>query len=288
MPVDSWELLEWMVARESSEPSRPTIFGTEFLDHATQAGLARDDNLAWDATARAAAHLKRLRYISWSYVPHPNVDRPEPSLKLVDSAFLQRVQEIHVTTEGHAALTSRQKADTGAQINIVNSTVGQVALGDIKNIDIFVVLDAMERSLDAVDGFARGEGASAHGDSAHAGRWRSSCHVDHGHGLGRSPETCPQFAVSALLAAACSESQAFPNSSPASDKTFARFGRHRCHRRHARLFTIERFSRSISRNLINYHTREGSMSIHWNLLSGAREARTDLMIGQPSKPNQGS
>jgi len=151
MPVDSWELLEWMSARESREPSRPTMFGSEFLDHAAQAGLAGNDDLAWDAIARTAAHLKRLRYISWSYVPHPNVDRPEPPLEFVDSAFLQRVQEIHVTAEGHTALTSRQKADTGAQINIVNSTVGQVALGDIKNIDIFVVLDAMERSLETVE-----------------------------------------------------------------------------------------------------------------------------------------
>ena len=33
----------------------------------------------------------------------------------------------------------------------VDRPVGQVALGDIKNINIFVVLDAMERSLDIVD-----------------------------------------------------------------------------------------------------------------------------------------
>ena len=56
-----------------------------------------------------------------------------------------------MTAEGHAALASRQKADPAAQINIVNSTVGQVALGDIKNIDIFVILDAMERSLTTLD-----------------------------------------------------------------------------------------------------------------------------------------
>lgn len=149
MPVDHWELLGWMAERERNEPSRPAIFGAEFLQQA--ADLAGDDDLAWDAVARAASHLKRLGYIGWRYIPVPNVDRPEPPLEFVDSAFLQRVQEIHVTAEGHAALASRQKADPAAQINIVNSTVGQVALGDIKNIDIFVILDAMERSLTTLD-----------------------------------------------------------------------------------------------------------------------------------------
>lgn len=138
-----------MAERESNEPTRPTIFGTEFLQHS--AGLAGDDALAWDAVARTTAHLKRLGYIDWHYIPTPNVDLPEPPLEFVDSAFLQRVQGIHVTADGHAALGSRQKTSTGAQINIVNSTVGQVALGDIKNIDIFVILDAMEHSLETVD-----------------------------------------------------------------------------------------------------------------------------------------
>lgn len=53
--------------------------------------------------------------------PHPNVDRPEPPLEHVDSAFLQRVQEIHVTDKGHAALAARQKSDGGAQINTVGA-----------------------------------------------------------------------------------------------------------------------------------------------------------------------
>jgi hypothetical protein len=87
------------------------------------AGLAGDDGLSWDAVARSAAHLKRLGHIDWSYIPTPNVDRPEPPLEFVDSAFLQRVQGIRVTDKGHAALATRQKADSGTQINIVNSTV---------------------------------------------------------------------------------------------------------------------------------------------------------------------
>jgi hypothetical protein len=152
MPVDRWELLAWMADREDNEPGMPTLFGTNFLQQA--AGLAGDDGLSWDAVARSAAHLKRIGQIDWVYMPTANVDRPEPPLEFVDSAFLQRVQGIHVTDKGHAALATRQKTHNGPQINIVNSTVGQLALGDITNIDIFVILDAMERSLETVEGSA--------------------------------------------------------------------------------------------------------------------------------------
>lgn len=138
-----------MAGREDNEPGRPTLFGTEFLQQA--AGLAGGDGLPWDAVARSAAHLKRLGQIDWRYIPTPNVDRPEPPLEFVDSAFLQRVQEIHVTDKGHAALASRKERGSGTQITISNSTVGQLVLGDITNVDIFVILDAMEQSLKAVD-----------------------------------------------------------------------------------------------------------------------------------------
>jgi hypothetical protein len=149
VPVDRWKLLAWMADREDNEPGRPTLFGVEFLQQA--AGLAGGDGLPWDAVARSAAHLKRLGQIDWRYIPTPTVGRPEPPLEFVDSSFLQQVQEIHVTDKGHAALASRQKTGSGTQITISNSTVGQLALGDITNIDIFVILDAMEQSLATVD-----------------------------------------------------------------------------------------------------------------------------------------
>ncbi len=148
MPIDHWRLLEWMVEREESESSRPTMFGTEFIQWAAQ--LTGAEASSWDEVARTAAHLKRIGYIAWRYMPTPNVDRPEPPLEFVDSAFLQRVQEIHVTGAGHRALADR-RADLGPRISISNSTVGQLALRDIQNIDIFVVLDAMERSLSTID-----------------------------------------------------------------------------------------------------------------------------------------
>lgn len=37
------------------------------------------------------------------------------------------------------------------QVNIVNSTMGQLALGNISNIDMFVILKAADRALDQID-----------------------------------------------------------------------------------------------------------------------------------------
>lgn len=147
MSIGQWDLLRWMVDREQRESSRPTVFGNELLN-AAAADLGSDDPNAWDSVARVAVHLKRIGYIDWRYVPTPNVDPPEPPLEFIDNGFLQRVQEVHVTANGHAALAARQQ---GTQINVVNSTVGQLALGNIQNIDILVILDAMEQSLGAVD-----------------------------------------------------------------------------------------------------------------------------------------
>jgi len=109
MPIDPWDLLAWMADRERREPGALTMFGTQFVQQSQAAGLAAGDDLAMEAIARAAAHLKRLGYIEWSYVPTPNVDRPEPPLEFVDSAFIQRVQEIHVTDKGHTALANRER-----------------------------------------------------------------------------------------------------------------------------------------------------------------------------------
>ncbi|MBV9194100.1 MAG: hypothetical protein JO168_08130 [Solirubrobacterales bacterium] len=48
-------------------------------------------------------------------------------------------------------MAARRKPSPTQQINIIQSTVGQLALGDIANIDLFVILDAAERCLDAME-----------------------------------------------------------------------------------------------------------------------------------------
>jgi predicted nucleotide-binding protein len=114
--VDPWKLLTWMADRERREPAALTIFGTQFLQQAQADGLAAGDDLAMESITRAAVHLKRLGYISWRYVPVPNVDRPEPPLEFIDSAFIQRVQEIHVTDKGHNAVANRGGKAGGAEV----------------------------------------------------------------------------------------------------------------------------------------------------------------------------
>jgi hypothetical protein len=56
-----------------------------------------------------------------------------------------------VSDVGFQALAALEAKSASTQVNIVNSTVGQVALGDISNIDVFVILDAAERALEQID-----------------------------------------------------------------------------------------------------------------------------------------
>jgi hypothetical protein len=72
-------------------------------------------------------------------------------LHLFNDGDMQRVRGIVVTEPGHTALAARQKPSPTYQINITESTVGQLALRDIANIDLFVILDAAEQCLDTID-----------------------------------------------------------------------------------------------------------------------------------------
>jgi len=113
-------------------------------------GFAGDDGLPWDAVARAAGQLRKLRFIEWEYTLWPNEAR-EPPAEHIDQQTFQRTRSIMVTSEGLQALAAQAAKDARPQVNIVNSRVGQLALGDIRNIDVFVILDAAERALDEID-----------------------------------------------------------------------------------------------------------------------------------------
>jgi hypothetical protein len=69
----------------------------------------------------------------------------------MDQRYVQRVENIMVTAKGYEALAARKRTGSGATVNISHSTVGQVAFGDISNIDVFVILEAAERALDQLD-----------------------------------------------------------------------------------------------------------------------------------------
>lgn len=147
MPVDHMELLGWIADREDVFPGS-SLDGTTLVQQLS--GLAGSDGMPWDAVARAAGRLRKLGLIDWEYTLWPN-ETQEPRPEFIDQRLLQRTRNIIVTGQGHEALAARAPKAPPTQVNIVNSIVGQVALGDIRNIDVFVILDAAEQALDQVD-----------------------------------------------------------------------------------------------------------------------------------------
>jgi hypothetical protein len=148
MPVDRWKLLAWMAEREENEPGLPTIRGVDLIQRASD--LAGDDGRPWDAVVKAAAYLKRAGFVEWRFDPFPN-GPPEPPVEFFEQMTFQQVREIGVTALGHTKLAQQAAAKSGTQVNIVHSTVGQLALGNIENIDITVLLDGVERSLEQLE-----------------------------------------------------------------------------------------------------------------------------------------
>jgi hypothetical protein len=137
-----------MAEREELEPGL-TLDGSSLMQRAS--GFAGSDGLPWAAVARAVGQLRRLGWIDWHYNLWPN-EASEPRPEFIDDTTLQRAINIVVTGTGLAAVAARKQASAPAtQVNIVNSTVGQLALRDINSVDIFVILDAVERSLDDLD-----------------------------------------------------------------------------------------------------------------------------------------
>lgn len=150
MPVDHMELLAWIADREDTFPGS-WLDGTTLMQQAS--GLAGSDGLPWDAVARATGRLRKLGLIDWDYTLWPN-ETQEPRPDFIDQQLLQRTRNIIVTGHGHEALAARGAKVASTQVNIVNSTVGQLALGDIRNIDVFVILDAADQALERLDASA--------------------------------------------------------------------------------------------------------------------------------------
>lgn len=147
MPVDRYALLEWIAQWEEEHPGQ-ALHGTDLMMAA--AGLAGSDGRPWAAVALTCGSLRRSRWIEWAYHPFAGGDT-EPAPQRIDETSIQRVHDIAVSSEGHAVLATRRHATRGTQVHIVNSTVGQLALGDITNLDVRVLLDAIEARLETVE-----------------------------------------------------------------------------------------------------------------------------------------
>jgi hypothetical protein len=147
MPVDPMELLAWIAERERDFPQAPLI-GNTLMQEA--AGLAGDDGLPWDAVAKAAARLRKRGYLDWDYVLWPN-ESEEPPPERIDYMNFQRTRDITISGSAQQVLATQGVSNPVTQVNIINSTVGQLALGDVSNIDMFVILEAAERALARID-----------------------------------------------------------------------------------------------------------------------------------------
>lgn len=147
MAVDRFELLAWLVRREDDEPG-VELSGATILTRA--AHLNAGDEPAAMEVARAAGELRRLGWIDWRFDVWPG-RLSEPPPHVFDDQVMHRVDGIVVAHTGHAVLAARCPIVPTQQINITQSTVGQLALGNIANIDILLILEAAERCLDEID-----------------------------------------------------------------------------------------------------------------------------------------
>jgi hypothetical protein len=145
--VDKSQLLEFLIDREERNPGG-SLQGSTLLMEA--AFLEPDRSLAYNNITRAVAELKRLGWIEWVYRSWPN-GPTEPPPHLISDQDLQNVGEIIVSNAGHERLAERRSQAARTQINIVNSVVGQLALGDLHKVDLFLILAAAEKKLDELD-----------------------------------------------------------------------------------------------------------------------------------------
>jgi hypothetical protein len=150
MAFDHFALLALLVEHDEQEPGNP-LSGSNLL----QSFGARADPegpRAWELVTRAAVQLRRLGWIDWQFMLWPQDGGKEPDLFLVDQQKIQQAQDILITEKGLAAHASRKQSEViTTQINITNSTVGQLALRDIHNVTISTVLETIEAAIDTVD-----------------------------------------------------------------------------------------------------------------------------------------
>lgn len=148
MPLDHHALIAWIVERQQAEPGS-ALDGSTLLQHAST--LTGAPSRSREELVRAAGQLRRLGWIEWHYNLWPN-EESEPRPEFIDQNSLPKAINIVATTKGLTAVAARKQAAVATtHINIVNSTVGQLALRDISNVDISVILDAIEGSLDGLD-----------------------------------------------------------------------------------------------------------------------------------------
>lgn len=144
MPLDRMALLAWMVARERDEPGT-SINGRDLMPRGS--ALCADDPMPWVAVARASGELYRLGCLTWRYVLYPGESTVPPPHLINDRTF-QQAEDVMVTASGYGMIAAVHPAGPGTQITISG---GQIAFGNIQNIDVYFLLAAAETETAQMD-----------------------------------------------------------------------------------------------------------------------------------------
>ncbi|HWO83088.1 MAG TPA: hypothetical protein VNM38_04780 [Solirubrobacterales bacterium] len=141
--MDRFEVLAWLIGREGEGAGPPD--GAELL------GALPVGGEQWGGVARAVGELMRLGWIRGDWMRWPGRDRePNPAAMTVND--LQRYKSFQVTEKGYAMERNRSRETPGPIFNISDSTIGQLAGGDINNLTIEKMLVAIGQAIDRTPG----------------------------------------------------------------------------------------------------------------------------------------
>jgi|GEM_PF-2917629 len=141
--MDRFELLEWLIAREGEGAPPP--------DGATLLNELPHNGGQWDAVARALGELLQLHWVRGDWLRRPGRERePNPSAMTINE--LQQYKSFQVTEKGYAMERNRKPQTAGPTFNISDSTIGQLAGGDINNLTIDKFLLAVAEAIDRTPG----------------------------------------------------------------------------------------------------------------------------------------
>lgn len=141
--MDRFKLLEWLIDRERQ--SAPPADGPALLSELRLADKREDE------VARVVGELLQHGWVRAEWVRWPGQDRePNPAAMTVND--LQRYRNLQVTEGGYAMERNRKPQTAGPTFNISDSTIGQLAGGDINNLTIDKFLLAVAEAIDRTPG----------------------------------------------------------------------------------------------------------------------------------------
>ena len=166
MSFDHHALLAVLVEREEREPG-VDLDGLRMVQ--TFSWLVTDSPQAWELVTRAAAQLRQARMDRLAIRALAPRHGGEAGAGAHGDHRIEQVRDIVVTEKGLVASASRKEEQAIApQINVINSTIGQLALGNIHNVTMTTILDAVETSYPFGGRRTRGEGGSQRRGAADA------------------------------------------------------------------------------------------------------------------------